>query len=613
MAKSSGISKTAVWILLGLLIIGLAGFGATNMSGNIRTIGKVGELPISTQSYFMSMQRELRSVQERTGEVLPFAQARAAGLDRAVLNRLITLRALDNEAAALGLSVGDENVRDQVLAFDAFQALDGSFDREAYAFALDRQGMTESEFEQSLREETARTLLQSAVVNGVTMPDSFANALVSYAGEQRSFTWAALDAGILDAPVPTPTDDELRSFYDENTEQFMLPVTKRIAYAHLTPDMLVDEIDLDDEALQQAYRDRLSEFSQPERRLVERLVFLDEDSAASAAASLEVDGTTFETLVESRGLSLQDVDLGDVGRLELDAAGEAVFAAEVGAVVGPLPSDLGPALFRVNAILPAQSTSFEDAVPQLRDTLALDRARRIIEQQAESYEDLLAGGATLEELASETDMELGTVEWSVETAEGIAAYEDFRAAAAELTADDFAEIKLLEDGGVFAMRLEEELPERPEPFDSARAAVTAALIANVTEVALAETAQALKSEIESGADFAALGLTETIETDRTRGAFVPGTPPNFLTEVFQMDAAEVRIIQGGGVVSLVRLDAVSPVANSPEADALRQNLQGSLDQALAQDLFNVFTIDVATRTPQQIDPRAVEAVNANFP
>ena len=44
MAKGSNkLSQTAVWILLGLLIIALGGFGATNLSGNIRTIGKVGD------------------------------------------------------------------------------------------------------------------------------------------------------------------------------------------------------------------------------------------------------------------------------------------------------------------------------------------------------------------------------------------------------------------------------------------------------------------------------------------------------------------------------------------------------------------------------------------
>lgn len=613
MAQKMSASKLAVWVLLGLLIVGLAGFGATNLSGNVRNVGKIGEMPISTTAYFNAMQRELRAMQQQTGQVVTMVQAREFGLDRAVLQRLVTARALDNEAAQMGLSIGDENVRDQVLSFGAFQGLDGSFDREAYAFALEQQGLNEGEFEQTLREETARTLLQSAIVNGVSMPDTFADTLVAYAGERRDFSWSVLDISVLEDPLTPATEADLRAFYDANPDQFTLPVTKRITYAQMTPDMLIDTVELDENALRQAYDDRLEEFSQPERRLVERLVFLNDTAAEAAATRLNADEADFETLVEERGLSLQDVDMGDVGRLELDAAGEAVFAADVGDVVGPLPSSLGPAFFRINGVLPAQSVSFEEARPQLRETAALDRARRIITNQAESYEDLLAGGATLEDLAQETEMELGSIDWSVQAGDDIAAYEDFRIAAANLTLDDFPEIMTLEDGGIFAMRLEEELPERPNPFDAAREDVSAALEIDRTEKALTARAETLVAQLNTGSDFPELGLTVTVEEDRTRGAFVPRTPPTFLTEVFKMQTGDIRVISGNGIVTIVRLDGISAASNSDEARDLRNSLQATLNQAVAEDLFQIFAQDVLMRTETEINQQAIDAVNANFP
>ena len=506
MAKSSSISKTAVWILLGLLILGLAGFGATNLGGNIRTVGFVGDKPISTQSYFSAMQREMQAMGQQTGAPVTMAQARQVGLDQAVLQRLVTLRALDNEATEMGLSVGDENVRDQVLNIGAFQGLDGSFDRESYAFALEQQGMSEGDFETTLREETARTLLQGAVVNGVAMPDVFTNTIAAFAGEQRNFRWIRLRADQLDAPLSAASPEEVRAFYDENTDRFVLPVTKTITYAWVTPEMLVDTVTIDDGAMRQAYDDRVEEFQQPERRLVERLVFLDEAAAKDAKAALEVGGTTFEALVQERGLQLSDTDLGDVSRLELDAAGAAVFGAESGDVVGPELSELGPALFRVNGILPARSVSFEDAKETLRETVALDRARRVIEQQAESYEDLLAGGATLEELANDTDMQIGTIDWSANSGDSIAGYEEFRDAARQITLDDFPEIDVFSDGGVFALRLDEELPERPEPFEDAQEDVSAALEVERTATALARKADALIVQINDCASFDELGL-----------------------------------------------------------------------------------------------------------
>ena len=193
------------------------------------------------------------------------------------------------------------------------------------------------------------------------MPETYASTLVSFLGETRDFTWVRLGQADLAEPLREISPEELRTFYEDNLDDYELPETKRITFAVLTPDMIVDSMEIDEATLRSEYDARLNEFNSPERRLVERLVYLDADAADRAAAQLEVGGTTFETLVEDRGLALSDIDLGDVSRLELDAAGEDVFNAEVGDVVGPLPSTLGPALFRVNGVLPAQSISFEDA------------------------------------------------------------------------------------------------------------------------------------------------------------------------------------------------------------------------------------------------------------
>jgi len=87
MAKKNSISKTLVWIMLGLLFVGLAGFGATNLSGTIRTIGQVGDKYLDVNQYARNLQQELRAYQAETGTPISFAQAQAAGIDQAVLQR----------------------------------------------------------------------------------------------------------------------------------------------------------------------------------------------------------------------------------------------------------------------------------------------------------------------------------------------------------------------------------------------------------------------------------------------------------------------------------------------------------------------------------------------
>ena len=613
MATGKSISKTFVWIIIGLAMLGLGGFGASNLSGTIRTIGTVGDKHIDVGEYARQLGQEIRAVEAQTGEQLPFSRAQEIGLDQAVLGRLISERALDHEAAVLGLSIGDEALRDQIVDIPAFQGISGSFDREAYTFSLERNGTSESEFETRLREETARTLLQGAMISGVVMPSSYVSTLLDYIGETRDFTWARLASADLDAPLETASDEQLKTYFAENTADFILPETKRLTFVQLSPDALIESIDIPEEDLRAEFEARVNQYNTPERRLVERLVYLDEEEANRAAAALEVAGTTFETLVDDRGLALADIDLGDVDRLSLDAAGETVFAANVGDVVGPLDTDLGPALFRVNGVLPVQVTTFDEAKPELQEILATDRARRLVSTMAQDFDDLLAGGATLEELADETDLEIGSIEWFDGNGNGIGAYVAFADAARVVTEEDFPQIENLEDGGVFALRLDEVLPVRPPEFEQAREQLTASWENNQVESRLKEQAATLVPQLQSGTDFAGLGLTATEESDQTRTGFVAGTPPSFMEDVFKMNIGDVSVVDSFGTVLVVRLDAINPTEENENADALSAQLQAQIEQSLARDLYNIYSRDAVQRAGQNIDPRSLAAVHVNFP
>ncbi|WP_424986554.1 peptidyl-prolyl cis-trans isomerase [Microbulbifer sp. S227A] len=605
-------SKTFVWIILALLIVGLAGFGATNLSGTIRTIGYAGDQSISVDAYARELQREIRAIEAQSGQALPMSQVRAMGLDQVVLSRLVGLASIDNEVAGLGISIGDGNLQREIVQIPAFQGIDGTFDREAYRFALSQAGLNETEFEDDLRAESARTLVQGAIMAGTEMPQTLTDTMVDYIAARRSFTWARLSAEQLQTPIPDPTPEQLQGYYDAHPDEFMLPETKRLTYVLMTPEMILDEVEVDESALRDLYDSRSAEYDVPERRLVERLVFSDQPAASSAKAQLDVNGTTFEALVEQRGLALADIDLGDVTRDDLGDAADDVFAAEVGSVVGPLPSSLGPALFRINGTLAARVTPFEDAEEELRAELAGDRARRLIEARAEEINDLMAGGATLEELAGETDMELGTVNWTSDAHEGIAAYEEFRAAAAAVTQDDFPEIDFTEDGAIFAQRLEEVLAVRPEPFASARPKVADAWMLEQTGAALREQAEDIAARLEETGDFAATGLPVRVENSMTRTAFVDGTPADFMTQVFEMDKGELRVISGPGSVVIVRLDETLPPDETDELAAMQTAFADGLDQALAEALFEAFMRDARLRAKPQIDQQALNAVQASF-
>ena len=609
MAQKSG-KRYGIWIIVILLFVGLLGFGTGGLGGNIRTIGTVGDKEIRIQDYQQELTQQMRSFGAQVGTNITFQQAQQFGIDQAVLSQIVATVALENEASELGLSVGDARVRDEVLRIPGFQGLSGSFDREAYRLGLRQSGMSEAQFEAGIRDEMSRTLLQGAVVGGIPAPDVFADTVVSYITERRDITWATVDFSQLSEPMVPATPEELTAFYNDNPDLFTQGEIRNITYAWLTPEMIQDELVIDDAALQTLYDERIAEFVRPERRLVERLVFSDEATAASALATLSVGGSDFDTLVIDRGLNLADVDLGDVNEAELGAAGAAVFAANSGDVVGPFDTNLGPALYRMNAVLSAEETTFDEAKAELGAEIAASRARRIIEDAIEGVNDLLAGGAAIEDLTGRTDMVQGTIAWTPDSQEEISAYEEFRIAAELAQEGAFPELTLTEDGAIFVLRLDDVVPAAVKPQADIAGDLASAWSAAQQKQAIMDVAQTLADQILPLTDLATLGLAANDEPQLTRQSFIEGTPPGFTNVAYDLEPSEVRVLESGDNAVIIRLNGIAAaVGAEDETAANRETVANSAAAGIAQDIFEIFSGQVQQRTDVNIDQAALNAVH----
>ena len=612
MAAKKG-NKVILWGIVGLLFFGMVGFGATGLSGTVRTLGSVGDKDIGLNDYARELNQQLRAYEAQIGAPLSFADAQAIGLDQAVLAQIIARRSLDNEAARLGLSVGDERVREQILRISAFQGISGQFDRLSYKAALERQGQSEAEFETALREEISRILLQAAVVGGVPASPTYSNVLATYLGERRSVTRAMVNATILTDLVPEPTEADLVAYHAARQAEFTRPETKDITYAWLTPDMLQDSVEVDETALRDLYDQRINEYIQPERRLVERLAFGDQAAADAARAAVDSGAKDFDTLVADRGLDLSDVDMGDVSEAQLGAAGAAAFAANPGDVVGPFASSFGPALFRVNAVLAAQKVTFEDARDDLRDELANARARRMIDDQVSRLTDLLAGGAAPEDLVDQLGMALGTISYSADSEDGIAAYDSFRSSADAAKPGDYPTLETLDDGGIFVLRVDSLREAETIPLEEVVDEVRLGAWVEATHAAVVAAAEALAAGMDATSDFTALGLEPIADTSLTRRSFVAGTPTGYVSSIFEMQIGEVRVLQTGGQAIIVHLDSIAPPdADDPALAAERVSIAEQVTAGIVQDLFDAYVGVIQTGTEVNINQSAVNAVNANF-
>lgn len=611
-------SNFFVWAIVGLLIVGLAGFGIGVGSFTTSNVATVGDREIDAEEFARAVDQEIRGLSSQTARNLTVQEARQFGVDSAVLSRLVNDAALDGEAVSLGLSTGDAAVRERLIAVPAFAGADGAFSREAYTFMLDRIGLSAAEFEALLRREGTRELIAAGVQAGATMPAVATDAVLSHLGERRTFEWIRLDASMLPAPILAPTEAELAETHQADPDRYTRPETRRITYAILDPETIAETIELPEEALRAAYEADPERFTTPERRIVDRIGFGDAEQAGAARARLDFGEIGFDALAAERDLGPAETDLGEVTRAALDpAAATAVFDAPGPGLVGPVETQLGPSIFRINAVLAGAVTPYEEARETLRAELALEEAGDRVFEESAALDDLIAGGATIEEIAEETAMERGELALNAETVGGLADDPEFAALAREARVGEETDLVTLGSGAVVTLRVDAIDPPTLVPLDEIRATVEEDWARAQTAAALAGQAERLAEEIASGTELATLAEQLGVEVASSgplaRNQVAPGLPAALLERVFAGEPGDTLIeTDGAGAVlaSVVDILPFDPVEgeNATIVEGLRAELR---DQAAA-DLLALYTAAVRDAAGVSINQNMIEAALVNL-
>ncbi len=602
----TSVSKVFVWILLGFLFVGLIGFGTGNLSGNIKTIGKIGETDITVNQYVRALQTELRNTSQQFGQQLTLQQLQAFGIQQRVLARLVTDKLLENEAYKLSLSVDDKTVRDKIVSLNAFKGPDGSFNQDAYNFTLENAGYTSAEFEEEIRAETARNILSQSILSGNIINKLQAEILASFLLEERSFNIQILNPENVSFTVEDPSDEQLESFLEINVDDYSVPESKAITYAVLQPEMLIDIVQSDDSILEKIYDEKKQDYNRPEKRTVERLSFLNMDEANSVMAEVTKSLTDFDKLLSDRNLSDEDVLYGTFTEEQLLEGGKQVFAGNVGEVVGPVETDLGPVIFRIREIIPAKSISFEEAKPELDKEYKLSEAIKLIDERIEDSQNLLAAGGTLEELTKEIGFSLENILFNSETNVPILENKIFLDTAQTAKVNDFPEIKELPNGGLFALRVDQTVDARQKGIDEVRTELTNAWQKQELQNKLDEIAKDMLSKHQYRGEI--LNFNKV-----TRDENLPDLPTDIIAEAFNLSIGEGTVISGNEESFILRLKNISNAdLSSDTAKLLISQLKNQINNSISADIFESFANMARVNSKLDLNEQALNAVHSSF-
>lgn len=407
--------------LMGLLVVSFAVWGVEGImtrSTATDVVAGVGEQEIHAPQFQRELDYQLRQFSQQLGQPLTPAMAAQFGLDRQVLQRLIAVAAIDEEARLLGLEVSEKDVA-QAVVNDPELRVGNSFDRVAFNTMLQRMEMSEKMFLAERRSQMVREQLFSAVQNGVTPPRVLTDAIFKYQDELRTAAYVILPETAA-GTIADPDEKALEEYYKAQSARFTVPETRSFSVMTLAPADLASAIVIPEEELQQAFKERHAEFDIPEKRDVVQIPFATKEEADKALTRLR-SGTPADNIAEERGLAASDIQLGQVTRKDMlsPAIADAAFSLKANEFSEPVQGPLGFVILNVKQITPGTLRSYETVKDDLRKTIAEERARSQIYDVQNGIEDQRAGGASLEEIAQKDNLKIAKFEGVTSRGTGI--------------------------------------------------------------------------------------------------------------------------------------------------------------------------------------------------
>ncbi len=350
------------------------------------------------REYNLSMRRYAEQLPDPT-QIPPELKKRVAAQ---VLQRLVTQEALAQQIAALDLTVPDSQLRDNVFAMTDFQGPDGKFSRALLLQVLSSNHMTESQFLDLVRKDIAQNQLLGAIGAAAGPSDMLTAMVYRYLNETRQADIARFPFAGQPLP-PAPADSVLRRAYKNNPARYTAPEYRHVKVVVLSPDSIGRTLDVSEAEMQAWFTQHKKEYVTPEKRSLQVITAGSMPVAATLAARWK-SGMSWEAIqAAAKAAGATGVELADATPQEVPSPelAKAAFAAEGGAVIGPIAEPLGAQILRVTRITAAKNPSFESLHAEIRQKLAAEKALDLIDARAQKLQDAFAGGAKIDEVPAD--------------------------------------------------------------------------------------------------------------------------------------------------------------------------------------------------------------------
>ena len=627
------LSKSTVgkFVLVLFVVAILASFALGDIS-NLRngaglsgsTLAKVGSEQITDRDVSRAMERRLADVRQQNPEA---DYATLAADFEPLLDSLIDQRTLQAFADKFGFTLSKRLIDAEIANIPGTKGLDGKFSDQAYQSFLAQQRMTDQEVRQVITSAMLQRMLLTPVATNARVPVGFATPYASMLLEARQGDVAIVPVTAFRAGL-NPTDADLQRFYAANRARYMVPEQRILRLARFGPEQVAGVTATEAEIVAY-YNANQATYGAKEIRVISQAVVQDRNSANAIAARAR-GGASFVAATAPAGLNAADISVGPQTRGEFAAlAGEAVaaaaFAAPSGGIVGPLQSDLGWHVVKVDSIRREGGKPLAAARAEIAAKLTADKRKDALTDLVAKIEDSISGGSNYVEAASQA--KLAVTQTPLITASGLArdnpGYK-FPAEMApalksgfELTPDDDPVVETLAKGaGYVLVAPARVVAAAPAPFATVRARVAedwvnrqaferARAVATAIAAKIARGIPLAKAVAEAGIP---LPPVRPVGARRLQLSELGDKVPAAIRMLFTLGAGRSRMVpdpQQRGF-SIVKVNRIVP-GNALNQPALIGRVQNEFQQAITEEYARQFIAAIRATVGSRRNESAIAA------
>jgi peptidyl-prolyl cis-trans isomerase D len=622
--------KWTLFLVIAVFILGFVFWSGSSSDPNKggQIVARVGNERITAVEF----DRQYRAMVERyrqmyQGNFSPELE-RALDLPRNVLDQMIE-RMLRLEAAKkLDLHVSDEELAQKIVTLPFFQDNGQFIGREKYEKMLRSNGILPERFEEEMREDMLLEKYSGLVKASVVVPDTELAHEYAVRNDKATIEYILVPAARLESNAQ-PTDADLQGYLDKHKDRYRAPVQRKIKYLLIDRAKVRTKQAPSDAEVNAAYAQRKDTFTVPEQVNASHILIsvkpdatpqVDAVARAKAetlAARAKVPGADFAKLANENTDDPSGKTTG--GKLPPFSHGqmvpefeEAAFSMAPGEIRGPIKTQFGYHIIKVESKTPARTRTLEEARPMIVADLTEKQTAAEVDRLSREFSEKLKGMRSasdddVRKLQNET-LTYNTTEWSArgDSIPGIGNNQKFAEEAWGTPLGKISSTPVTTGRGIVFVRPSEERAAGLPPFAEIRARLEADWKAERREKdALAQLEPASK-ELASGTTLAALATRYSADV-KTTTEFGPAGPVPELGAAPELAAAVFRTPQGqaGPPVAvptgfvlfrvLTRTPA-NPTAFEAQKDLLRESIRTReaerLTRAYLQELRATRTVEV---------------------